>query len=214
MEILNRSVVVAGLVVIAGCSPQEGADNLGDGTDMSAFDANEMSADIIDATCSEPAWTPGACAAGTTTQLLPAGSSHVSLPEVIEYADNPPASGDHRGEWAKWGEYEYLPPQRWLHNLEHGGAAFLYHPCAPQEIVDALRETARSQPEDPAGEFRWVMTPYPGLPTAVAVVTWTWKYEAECVDATEIGRFLDDHYRQAPEDVASDGRYDDMWIGD
>jgi len=26
--------------------------------------------------------------------------------------------GNHRPLWAVWGEYLYLPPQRWLHNLE------------------------------------------------------------------------------------------------
>ena len=38
------------------------------------------------------------------------------------------------------GKYEYLPPQRWLHNLEHGGIAFLYHPCAEQSVIDSLHE--------------------------------------------------------------------------
>ena len=26
--------------------------------------------------------------------------------------------GDHRPNWARYGEYLYVPPQRWLHNLE------------------------------------------------------------------------------------------------
>lgn len=27
-------------------------------------------------------------------------------------------SGSHRPAWAKYGEYKFLPKQRWLHNLE------------------------------------------------------------------------------------------------
>ena len=27
---------------------------------------------------------------------------------------------------AKYGEYDFLPPQRWMHNNEHGAAVFLY----------------------------------------------------------------------------------------
>eukprot|EP00493_Phyllostaurus_siculus_P003926 UN03942 len=39
----------------------------------------------------------------------------------------PPIVGRHRERWPKWGEYEFLPPQRWLHAIEHGGIAFLYN---------------------------------------------------------------------------------------
>jgi len=27
-------------------------------------------------------------------------------------------SGDHRPVWPKFGEYIFVPPQRWLHNIE------------------------------------------------------------------------------------------------
>ena len=27
-------------------------------------------------------------------------------------------SGSHRPAWARYGEYKFLPKQRWLHNLE------------------------------------------------------------------------------------------------
>ena len=42
----------------------------------------------------------------------------------------------------------------YLHNLEHGGIVFLYHPCAEDAVVDALRELARARPEDDTGLFR------------------------------------------------------------
>ena len=35
----------------------------------------------------------------------------------------------------KYGEYAYLPPQRWLHSLEHGAIVLLYHPCANSDQV-------------------------------------------------------------------------------
>ena len=38
----------------------------------------------------------------------------------------PPSVGRHRERWGKWGEYDFLPPQRWMHNNEHGAAVFLY----------------------------------------------------------------------------------------
>ncbi|MCA9538521.1 MAG: DUF3105 domain-containing protein, partial [Myxococcales bacterium] len=61
--------------------------------------------------------------------------------------------------------------------------------------------------------FRWILTPYENLPSEVAVVTWRWRYEAPCVQVDEINDFLDRHYRQAPEDIASEGAFDDGFIG-
>jgi DNA-binding transcriptional LysR family regulator len=132
-----------------------------------------------------------------------------ALDQPIVYVLSPPSGGDHRGDWARWGEYTSLPPQRWLHNLEHGGAALLYHPCAPASEVEALRTLIAERPAD----FRWILTPYADLPATVAVVTWEWSYLASCVRPAEITSFIDQHYRQAPEDIAADGRYDVSWLG-
>lgn len=169
--------------------------------------------DWVEVACADPGWMPGACVAGAGRRQENAGAAHVADEIAIEYAESPPASGSHRSRWGRWGEYSYMPPQRYLHNLEHGGIAFLYHPCAEAELVDALRALARARPEDETGAFRWVLTPYPELPSAIAVVAWEWVYSAECVRPDEIGDFIDRFYRMAPEDVRSDGAYERGWIG-
>lgn len=169
--------------------------------------------DLVNYACEDADWQPGTCAEAVITEVPSVGATHVSEPDPIAYDFSPPTSGPHRPAWGAWGEYAFLPPQRYLHNLEHGGVAFLYHPCAPAETVDALRALAQAQPADEAGDFRWILTPYPDLPTAIAVVAWEWSYEAECVDADAIQEFVDAHYRMAPEDVARDGSYDRLWIG-
>jgi len=51
-----------------------------------------------------------------------------------------PTHGPHRPIFPSWGEYSFLPPQRWLHSIEHGAIVMLYHPCAPKELVDQLRK--------------------------------------------------------------------------
>ena len=163
--------------------------------------------------CGDPSWSPGMCTEGVGRAIEPEGAQHVSEPEEITWEADPPASGPHRPQWARWGEYSALGPDRWLHNLEHGGITFLYHPCAPEEIVDGLREIARGVPDDDTGPFRWILAPYPELPTAVMVLAWEWRYEAECVNADEILDFIGRRYRQASEDVASDGRFEEGWIG-
>lgn len=169
--------------------------------------------DWVEVACDDPTWMPGPCAPGVGVRQENAGAAHIPEDMPIEYAFDPPASGPHRSRWGRWGEYSFLPPQRYLHNLEHGGIALLYHPCADAETVDALRALARERPEDDGGPFRWVLTPYPGLDSAVAVLAWEWVYRAECVQPAEIGAFVDRYYRMAPEDVRGDGAYDRGWLG-
>lgn len=169
--------------------------------------------DGVDWACADDAWEPGACEAGVEAFVEATSQAHVDYEDALSYGVHPPSSGDHRPDWAKWGEYEHLPPEHWVHNLEHGGVALLFHPCADVATVDALRDFAQARPDDDGGAFRYILTPYPDLPTAVAVVAWEWTWSAECVDPDAIDAFVDDHYRQAPEDVASDGRIDDLWIG-
>lgn len=210
-----RAVWLAALL-LAGCDdaaeeagPDASADAAppqdADGTDAGPLPGNPDDRDVA---CTDPAWTPGACGEGASEVRDDHGGAHVPDPEAITYAESPPASGPHRGAWARWGEYDFLPPQRWLHNLEHGGAAFLYHPCADAALVDALRTYAQARPADDGGAFRWVLTPYPDLPSTFAVVTWRTVYTAECVQPAELDDFLDRTYRRAPEDIAGDGSYD------
>ncbi len=169
----------------------------------------------VDYTCLDPEWMAGMCGPGEEiVRDTSERAQHIPPPERILYTDQPPSHGSHRPQWAKWGRYEFLPPQRWLHNLEHGGVALLYHPCAPRELIDDLLAFARAVPEEEdGGPFRWILTPAPDLPTAIAAVTWGRVYQAACFDESELQTFLEAGYRQAPEDVARDGNYDDLWLG-
>ncbi len=191
-------------------------DDDGDGTDAVADAGDDTSPpvdpDMIDASCTLADFAPPACTDPTITNIAATSQAHIVQPEAISYTTSPPSSGPHRPAWAKWGEYDFLPPQRWLHNLEHGGVALLYHPCVDASVVDELRAVAAAQADDDTGAFRYTLTPYADLPTAVAVVAWEWSYEAECVDAAAIKTFIDDHYRQAPEDFAQDGSYSTGWL--
>ena len=46
-----------------------------------------------------------------------------------------PTHAPHRPVWANFGEYAYLPPERYQHNIEHGCIVMLYHPCLDKKQV-------------------------------------------------------------------------------
>merc|ERR1739844_675690 len=71
----------------------------------------------------------------------------------------PSTRGRHRDNWAVWGEYEYIPSGRWVHNVEHGGFAFLYDTCVPTQDVCGLRKFVLSLPGDDGGPFRYILSP-------------------------------------------------------
>lgn len=79
------------------------------------------------------------------------------MDEDLTYSEGIPTTGPYRHLPPKPGEYDYLPPHRWLQLLRRGGVAFLYHPCADEEQVEELRTVARSCLN------YYVMTPYPHM---------------------------------------------------
>ncbi|XP_054157518.1 uncharacterized protein LOC128955864 [Oppia nitens] len=66
--------------------------------------------------------------------------THHCMTDPIIYDNVLPTHHDHRPVWPKYGEYLYVPPQRWLHNIEHGAIVMHYHPCADKNQVDILKK--------------------------------------------------------------------------
>tara|TARA_E500000178_G_scaffold355101_2_gene426478 strand:+ start:686 stop:2605 length:1920 start_codon:yes stop_codon:yes gene_type:complete len=175
------------------------------------FICEESIDDIIDFNCNGQAYN--IVNSPQVSFLQSSGASHINNPIGLCYDQNPPSSGPHRSMWGRWGEYEYMPPQRYLHNMEHGGITFLYHPCVDLNIIDSLRAFACSIPEDDGGDFRFILSPYPDLPSNIAVLSWEWTYLNNNFDYESILSFVNDHYRNAPEDFGFDGTYDNLYIG-
>ncbi|CAB3401461.1 unnamed protein product [Caenorhabditis bovis] len=133
---------------------------------------------------------------------------HQCMDKAIEYKDPIPVRGDHRPNWARFGEYLYAPPQRWLHNLEHGSIVLLYHPCADDDEVEKLRAIVT------ACIYRHVITPYAQLSPdrPLALVGWGSRLEMNHVDDNEVIDYIKNYSRRAPEDIVRDGRYDKFLI--
>ncbi|XP_078598720.1 uncharacterized protein LOC144874447 [Branchiostoma floridae x Branchiostoma japonicum] len=121
----------------------------------------------------------------------------------IVYPDTIPTSGMHRPVAPAYGEYRYIPPQRWVHALEHGAAVFLYHPCASPAQVEKLKRLARGCLR------RHIITPYRKLEQTrpLAIVTWGCKLQMPFVDGTAV-KFVREHALRAPERrMWMDGHY-------
>ena len=62
------------------------------------------------------------------------------MEKTIQYNESLPTYGDHRPLWPRYGEYRFVPVQRWLHNIEHGAVIMLYHPCVLDSEVRKLKK--------------------------------------------------------------------------
>lgn len=119
-----------------------------------------------------------------------------------------PTIGPHRPLWARYGEYKFLPTQRWLHNVEHGAIVGLYHPCADPEQVDQLRRIIKKC------LFRHIITPYLNLTQErpIALVGWSASLEMSNFDFDLCKNFIKFYARTGPERVFRDGQYNQLLI--
>ncbi|XP_043910387.1 tumor protein p53-inducible protein 13 isoform X1 [Protopterus annectens] len=164
----------------------------------------------LDYTCMGPHWP-------LSEKVLPSiaktyyeqKAKHLCMEERIVYNETIPNSGPHRPKWAKYGEYIYCPPQRWVHNLEHGGIAFLYHPCVHPRLKEELSLLAR------ACMRKHVVTPYHNLSQEwpIALVAWGKTLEMSAVDLREAPTWLRRNVNRAYEsDMKYDGTYNYLLI--
>lgn len=93
-------------------------------------------------------------------------ASHVDDGTQVPYATNPPTSGDH---WQQPAGADFYPPEsvgdpppeRAVHNLEHGQIVIWYDPEAPPEVVDDIEGYIDRQPPDQV--LALLAVPYPQL---------------------------------------------------
>lgn len=132
----------------------------------------------------------------------------------------PPALGRHRERWAKWGEYDYLPPQRWMHNNEHGSVIFLYNQCLGEAMLCNLRRYIQKW-QDRLGSIKWdekrtdgfrfILTPFKDLNVPISIVMWGHVYSSKCFNEHDMDYFIEKWYRNGFEDWPPSGAYDHLW---
>lgn len=106
-----------------------------------------------------------------------------------------------------YGEYKYVPPQRWLHSLEHGAIVMLYDNCALQSEVEKLKKLLKSC------LYRHIITPYKlTKERPLALVAWGTSLEMSAYDQIVAADFIKTYAKSGPEKVSRQGQYKKMLI--
>ena len=114
--------------------------------------------------------------------------------ESVDYSGSelPPTGGIHSGTWQNCGIYaESIVAKNAVHSMEHGAVWITYQPELSTGDVEELRDSAR-------GESYVVLSPYPGLKSAVVLTAWGIQLEVDSANDGRISDFID-RYQQGPQ---------------
>lgn len=159
---------VSGLFLIALFIPQ----SFGGGSDRSIPDG------------------PGVRLEDQGREHIPEGGSHAP------YNASPPTSGWHYDRWASWGiKTEPLPPELYIHNMEHGGV-ILHYNCpdgCPDEVAQ-MEEIVQRTDET-------ILMPNPNIESRFALTAWNWVLTMDEYDDGQARDFVRSHLNSpnAPE---------------
>ena len=111
---------------------------------------------------------------------------------VVDYAQSPPAGGEHNPIWQNAGFYEEpVRNETAVHTLEHGAVWITYSPYLPQEDKSRIRELV-------SGQECVLASPYPGLDAPVVASAWGKQIRLGGADDPDLERFIR-AYKQGPQ---------------
>ena len=115
------------------------------------------------------------------------------------YNSAPGTSGPHWAIPAEWGLYsDPLPPERIVHNLEHGGIGIHYPESADSSMVGAVEAIAKGVPGYPSCIL---VSPHPEVSDGIVLTAWAVTFETEVDEVEDINEFIDFYRDQGPERV-------------
>ena len=121
---------------------------------------------------------------------IPEGGSHAP------YNASPPTSGWHYDRWASWGiKTEPLPPELFIHNMEHGGVILHYNcPDGCPGEVEMMSDIVNRTDET-------ILMPNPDMESRFALTAWNWLLTMEEYDDQQARDFVRSHLNSpnAPE---------------
>ena len=120
---------------------------------------------------------------------------HVQTP--VEYAQTPPAGGEHNPVWLNCASYTTpVPSENAVHSMEHGAVWVTYRPDLPADQVAALKEAMPST--------YVVLSPFEGLKAPVVASAWGKQLFLDGVNDPRLEAFIRQYKQgsQAPESGA------------
>lgn len=159
---------------------------------------------IVEAACGSDSEPP------VVSQEPDEGSEHVAVGEPhAPFGTVPATSGPHWSSFPTegapfgapvvWGFYEeVIVDEALVHNLEHGGIGLHYN--CPDGCPDL---TTRLTGLVPVGSSQFVMSPYPDMPSRIAITAWRRVLRLDEFDGVAITAFIMSYQDKAPESVAS-----------
>ena len=110
----------------------------------------------------------------------------------VDYAQTPPAGGDHNPIWQNSGFYEEpVRDETAVHTLEHGAVWITYSPELPEAQVETIRNLVEGQ--------NYVLASlHESLPSLVVASAWGKQLRLDHADDPDLERFIG-AYRQGPQ---------------
>ena len=110
----------------------------------------------------------------------------------VDYAQDPPAGGEHNPVWQNCGFYEDpVRDELAVHSLEHGAVWITYTPEIPQDELETLRDLSE-------GNDYVLVSPYPDQGSPVVASAWGKQLSLESAEDSNLERFIN-AYSQGPQ---------------
>lgn len=131
------------------------------------------------------------------------GREHLAEGTRATYGHYPPTSGPHWPTRAPWGVSSVpVPPEQWVHNLEHGGIVVLYRcdvPCP--DVIAKLADAHRTLPRGKHGEVKLLVAPDRRIASRLALLAWRRLQDLRAFDRDRLLRFYETYVDRGPEDA-------------
>lgn len=135
-------------------------------------------------------------------------NNHIEQGQTVDdYTTDPPTSGRHWSNVARWGVYtEPVPNEQQVHSLEHGGIVIQYDAERIQQ--DALQDLTDKVNEIPV---KVILAPRDGMAAPITLTAWGRMLELQEYDEAQVDAFIDAYIDEGPETIQEETQLLDRW---
>jgi hypothetical protein len=191
-RITMLAAVVAAAGLLAGCASASSDSAANDSTGASTTSTPATSTSGSSASSADTADVPGytnpevAAAKAITGVSYHPEPLHNHVEGALTYDTTPPVGGNHSQYWADCSGTVYpsaIANENAVHALEHGAVWITYQPGLAADQVATLAKLV-------TGVDRMLMSPYPGLKTAISLQAWDYQLFVDSASDPRIAAFI------------------------